>query len=196
MIDAGEEIETLVVKVRADTRDFARGVGEMQGLVDGTLATGVERAGHRMEAALARFVRTGKFGFEDLKRTALAVLQDVARAQVRGLLGGGGSGGNGGGLLGSLLGGALSSFAGLPGRATGGPVAPGQAYLVGERGPELFVPTASGRVETGAGSGAGSAGGAVTINVNVAQSAASPAIMQKSARQVAQAVRRSLEQGR
>ena len=40
------------------------------------------------------------------------------------------------------------AFAGAPGKAIGGPVTPGRAYLVGERGPELFVPTASGRVET------------------------------------------------
>ena len=194
MIDGDEDIETLVVKVRADTCDFASGVGEMQTLVDGPLAAGVEKAGNRMEAALSRFVRTGKFGFEDLKRTALAVLHDIAMAQLKGLGGGGASGGG----LASLLGNALSLFAGAPGRATGGPVAPGQAYVVGERGPELFVPTASGRVETGVpgGVGGGGAGGAVTINVNVAQSAASPAIMHKSARQVARAVQRSLEQGR
>jgi phage-related minor tail protein len=31
-------------------------------------------------------------------------------------------------------------------RAAGGPVSSGQPYLVGERGPELFVPTASGAI--------------------------------------------------
>ena len=35
---------------------------------------------------------------------------------------------------------------GLPGRATGGPVSAGRAYRVGERGPEYFVPTSSGRI--------------------------------------------------
>ena len=33
-------------------------------------------------------------------------------------------------------------------RALGGPVSYGKPYLVGERGPELFVPSASGRIET------------------------------------------------
>ena len=33
-----------------------------------------------------------------------------------------------------------------PGRALGGPVAAGQAYLVGERGPEMFVPAQSGAI--------------------------------------------------
>lgn len=34
-----------------------------------------------------------------------------------------------------------------PGRASGGPVFAGQAYLVGERGPELFVPHGSGSIK-------------------------------------------------
>jgi hypothetical protein len=34
----------------------------------------------------------------------------------------------------------------LPGRANGGPVSGGNAYLVGERGPELFVPSVSGGI--------------------------------------------------
>lgn len=54
------------------------------------------------------------------------------------LLGGGG-GSSGGFGLGSLLG---SLFDGA--RTGGGPVAAGRAYLVGERGPELFVPRGGG----------------------------------------------------
>jgi phage-related minor tail protein len=34
----------------------------------------------------------------------------------------------------------------FPARATGGPVAGGQPYIVGERGPELFVPNGSGNI--------------------------------------------------
>jgi hypothetical protein len=36
----------------------------------------------------------------------------------------------------------------VPARALGGPVSFGRPYLVGERGPELFVPGMSGRIET------------------------------------------------
>ena len=43
------------------------------------------------------------------------------------------------------LGGGTGSNAPQP-RATGGPVAAGQPYLVGERGPELFVPAGNGRI--------------------------------------------------
>jgi hypothetical protein len=42
-----------------------------------------------------------------------------------------------GGLFGGIFGG---------GRQHGGPVSPGQAFLVGEAGPELFVPNTSGRI--------------------------------------------------
>ena len=54
-------------------------------------------------------------------------------------------------------------------RAEGGPVNSGSPYVVGEKGPELFVPHSSGSiVPNGAmGSSGGSAGG-VTVNYNIA----------------------------
>lgn len=54
-------------------------------------------------------------------------------------------------------------------RAMGGPVSGGSPYVVGEKGPELFVPHASGTIvpNNKMGSGGGSAGG-VTINYNIA----------------------------
>ena len=48
-----------------------------------------------------------------------------------------------GGVVGSLLSGLLGS---LPGKASGGPISAGQPYIVGERGPEIVVPRASGFV--------------------------------------------------
>lgn len=44
-------------------------------------------------------------------------------------------------------GGAIDFVSGLlPGRASGGPVTAGRAYMVGEKGPELFVPSNSGSI--------------------------------------------------
>lgn len=43
----------------------------------------------------------------------------------------------------------------LPGRAVGGSVIPGQAYRVGEFGPETFVPTTAGRIVPKGGTGGG-----------------------------------------
>lgn len=186
-----EEIERLVVSVRADTRAFAGDVAQMRAGLEGPLATGADRAGRAIESGLLRAVRTGKFGFEDLARVAQGVLDGIATQALRagiGALGGGGGSGGLGGLLGigaSLLGAAL----GLPGRATGGPVGPGRGYIVGERGPELFVPTSSGRIEPGAGGGRDVR---VTVNVN-APATDAPQALTRSARQVARAVRGALD---
>jgi hypothetical protein len=54
-------------------------------------------------------------------------------------------------------------------RAEGGPVNAGGAYMVGERGPELFVPGASGSIiPNGATSGGGKSGPSVNVTYNIA----------------------------
>lgn len=186
-----EEIERLVVSVRADTAAFARDVEEMRGTLEGPLAAGVDRAGQAIEASLLRAVRTGSLGFEDLRRVALSVLSEIASSAIRSgiaSLGGGGSGGGAGGLLSAVA----SLFAGAPGRATGGPVSPMRPYWVGERGPELFVPTAAGRVEA---SGGGGRDVRVEISVNAAAGMDAPQALARSSRQVARAVRAALAEG-
>lgn len=52
------------------------------------------------------------------------------------------------GLLNMITGGTAGTFASFvfPGRAPGGPVSANQPYIVGERGPELFVPSQSGKI--------------------------------------------------
>ena len=186
-----DELDTLLVRVRADTGAFARDVADMKGQLDGPLSGGVDAAGRVIENTLGRAIRTGKLGFDDLRKVALSVLADISAQSIRtniGALFGGGSSG-GGGLVGSLAS-AASSLFGLPGRATGGPVTGGRAYMVGERGPELFVPTSSGRIET-----ARAARGTVNVTVNVAApSGSAPQFMARSGAQVARAVRAALEQ--
>jgi hypothetical protein len=187
-----EEIERLVIGVRADTQGFARDVETMRSGLEGPLAAGADRAGRAIERGLLRAVRTGKFGFEDLALVAPPVLDGSAASALRsglGTLGGGGSGGGAGGLLGigtSLLGAAL----GLPGRAGGGPVAPGRGYIVGERGPEVFVPTSSGHVVPSGRGGGRDVRVAITVNAGGGDA---PQVLARSARQVARAVRGALE---
>lgn len=183
-----EEIERLVVTVRADTGAFARDVAAMKAELDGPFGEGVARAGQALESALLRAVRTGKFGFEDLKRTILAMMSDIAAAAIRDGFGGGGSGGGGG--LGNILSSLLMNLLGSPGRATGGPVAGGRAYLIGERGPELFVPTSAGRVET-----LGPSGGVRAVRVSItvnAPTGGEAKALSASSRQVARAVKAAL----
>ena len=87
--------------------------------------------------------------------------------------------------------GMVGAVFGLPGRATGGPVSPGRGYLVGERGPELFVPTSAGRVEPNPVQ-AGGRDVRVAITVTQPRGASTPVSLQRSSRQVASAVRRAL----
>ncbi len=178
-----DEIETLLVEVRAGTDGFARDVERMRANVDGNLIAGFNRAGDVLERGLTGAIRKGSLGFDDLKRVALGALDAIAAQSLKGLLGGGqaGAGIDLGGLAGSLL--------GLPGRATGGNVAPGRGYMVGERGPEIFVPTSAGRIEPTA-----SAARDVRVSINLSAPAgtSAPRSLQRSSRQVASAVRRAL----
>ena len=117
----------------------------------------------RTELRLAQELGGVLAGFEDSTRGWLNVLTGVVGAlrqardagtSLAGVFGGQGN-----------IGGFLSAFAGggrFPGRQFGGPVSPGTAYLVGERGPELFVPRIAGNVRPGA----NAAGGGVT-NINL-----------------------------
>jgi len=82
-------------------------------------------------------------GFIDTLKTAWEWIKRVASAA--------------GGAL-SSIGGAIGGALGFGGgRANGGPVSTGTAYMVGERGPEMFVPRTAGNIVPNA--------GGITINV-------------------------------
>ena len=65
--------------------------------------------------------------------------------------------------LGSKIGGSIGGIFG-GGKASGGPVAGGTTYLVGEKGPELFTPSGSGTIVP---NGALGGGGSNIINITV-----------------------------
>jgi hypothetical protein len=175
-------------RVSVDTAGFANDVATMRATLEDGLGAGAERAGRLIEASLARAVRTGKFGFGDLKSVALGAMNEIAaaslKAGLRELFGGNASNG-----LMSAATTIIGGLFGVPGRATGGPVSPGRPYMVGERGPELFVPTSSGRVETAGRAGARDVRVSIAVN---AGSAGAPEALAKSSRQVARAVRAAL----
>ena len=119
--------------------------------------------------------RFGKISLQELAQAALAAINAFAGAK---------SSASGGGGLGDILSRVLiSGFAGA--RADGGPVAAGGAYLVGERGPELFRPATSGSIEP-------SAPSAMTVNIHVA---ASEGGLLRSEAQLAQALARAVSLG-
>ena len=185
-----DTVDSLLIDVRANTQGFAQDVAAMRSTFDGTLVDGFSRAGDVLERGLLGAIRRGSLGFEDLRRMALNVLDSIAAHALRNVLGGA----DGGGLLGGLLGlgtSLVGSLFGLPGRATGGPVSPGAPYVVGENGPELFVPTSAGRVENALPSRPGR-DVRVSITINAGAGADPSQALQRSSRQVASAVRRAL----
>lgn len=186
-------VDTLMVQVRADTGAFANDVASMRTQLDDPFSKSVDAAGNRLETVLAKAVATGNLSFKSLETAGLSALNSIATSAVKlgldSLFGGGSSGGGEAGGLLSLIGGLF----GAPGRAIGGPVSPGQPYMVGENGPELFVPTAAGSIATGSGAGGSNRTMNIAINVN-APAGASPEMFAQSARQIARAVRASLAQ--
>src|SRR3546814_8977282 len=123
-----DEVDEMVVAVRADTGAFRRDIAALRAELGGPLVVEADRAGRAIERALSRAIVSGKMGFEDLKRLALSVMADIARAAISNGIGaamGGGSGGGGNLLsLGTSI--AMALF-GAPGRATGGPVSEGRS---------------------------------------------------------------------
>ena len=190
-----DEFDELVVAVRADTRAFAADMQRMRTSFDTTVLDGLDRAGQVLERGLLSAIRKGSLGFDDLKRVATATLDQIAAQALQlgldRLLGG--SAGLGGGGLAPLLGGAIGALFGLPGRAVGGTVSPERPYLVGERGPELFVPASAGRIDPQPGS-AGQRDVRVAITLASPRGTTAPVALQRSSRQIASAVRRALAQ--
>jgi lambda family phage tail tape measure protein len=117
------------------------------------------------EDSIVKFVQTGKLSFRDLFNDLIA---QAVRAQSNKLLTS--LLGSAGGFFGSLFGGgggsAGASVLGLPGYAMGGSVPAGQLSVVGEKGPELFLPRSAGTIiPNGAGLGSTVNNTAVTYSI-------------------------------
>lgn len=105
-----------------------------------------------MEDAFVNFVKTGKLDFKSLADSIIADLARIAfRQMISGLFGGSSTGFN----LFSFLGG---------GKAVGGSVSSSMPYLVGEKGPEIFMPNRSGSIVPNSNLG-GMNGGNVSVNI-------------------------------
>lgn len=118
-----------------------------------------------MNQAIANFVQTGKFQFKDFVKSVLQgllqiQLQMLAMRLISSAVNMG---------MGALQDAYLNSdsFVGprLPGKASGGSVTADTPYIVGERGPELFIPSRSGAIVPNA-QLAGAMGGAPQIVYN------------------------------
>jgi len=130
-----------------------------------TMTVFAEQAARNMQTSFAQFlfdpfaegIRGMLKGFVDMIRKMVA---EIMAAQILKALFGG-LGDMFGGGLGSFFGSMAGSFGG--GLASGGPATGGTPYLVGENGPELFVPGASGTIMPNS----ALAGGGVTLNYTI-----------------------------
>ena len=129
-----------------------------------------DRAGASLSRSLSRAAADGEISLAELARAVLAAINAAA-------------GRSAGGLSGAIAQAAGALFSGA--RADGGPVSAGGAYLVGERGPELFRPSGPGVVEP-----VGAPG--VTVNVRVEGGAEG---LLRSEAQIAQALARAVSLG-
>ena len=100
-----------------------------------------------LEQALDQFVQTGKLSFSDLARSIISDLIKIQlKAQATSIF----NKLDIGGLFGSIFGKggspAFGSTAFWGGKAEGGNVSGSNSYMVGEQGPELFIPKTSGTI--------------------------------------------------
>lgn len=113
------------------------------------LERAIDGWGKSSAKAMADFVTDGKASFSDLARSIIndllqmAIYQNITKPLFEGV--------QSSGFFGEIAG--AFGFGG--GRANGGPVTPGQYYVVGENGPEVLVPGMSGTVIPNGGGGGG-----------------------------------------
>jgi len=134
------------VSVRAEEAVQAlEGLREPAERAAGGISEAFEKAGKSLSQSLVRAAADGRISLAEVARMAMDVLGQVVSARGAGLS--------------QAISAISQGFSGA--RADGGPVVGGGAYLVGERGPEVFRPHGSGVIEPGLG------GGGVTVNVSV-----------------------------
>jgi phage-related minor tail protein len=134
------------------------------------------KAGKRISSALGEAARSGEISVKGL---AAAILRDLSNLAIERFVTG---------PINNVLGSILKSTPSFGARANGGPVTAGGAYLVGERGPELFTPTVGGSI------GAASNGPPVTININM-PAGSNLADAKRSSAQVSAALARAVYRG-
>lgn len=119
-----------------------------------------QRVTQSMEDAIVNFAKTGRFEWRNFIN---GILEDLLRSQIQQVIAqvfsiGQTNRSNGGGLSGGLFGGRI-----IPGiLAEGGPVSSRRPYIVGEKGPELFIPDSEGQMMPNA-----RLGGSTNITYNI-----------------------------
>ena len=125
--------------------------------INAMVGEGMTSIMQNMNSAIDNFVTTGKFKFGDFARS---VIQDLLKIELRAQASKLFSSISGGifGFLGSLFGGSY---------ANGGQPPVGKPSIVGENGPELFVPKTAGTIVPNGGGSSGAGGGNTYITNNI-----------------------------
>lgn len=155
---------------RADERLAALGDGravEAAKAIEDAFAN----AGRSIETSLSAAARSGELAFSSMVQSVLGSLSKLAIDRFVE------------GPLAKLI----EAVPFLGQRADGGVVTPGRAFIVGERGPELFVPASAGAIEPQPPSGV-----AVHFHIGPGADAAS---LQRSSAQLASVVARAVARG-
>jgi hypothetical protein len=141
--------EQLLAMARGDAAEAARLAVEIERASNLGVATNErlkrfqETLGQGMDDIIGTLLRGG----EGLREAGMRVINDIFNSLIQEMLlqATGGKHGSFGSIIGSAIG---SLFGGIfgGGRAAGGPVQAGVPYMVGENGPEMFVPRSSGYI--------------------------------------------------
>lgn len=183
----GSEVDRLHISLGVDLSELRTGLAQatkdIQQSVNGPLKTQASSLNtvfsdvfSRIGDEIVTVARTGKLSFKNM---VTSIVADLGRLSFQR-------------FIAAPLTGFLNNLVG--GRAAGGPVLPSQAFLVGERGPELFVPSNAGRiVPNGDLSSAGRA--PLVVNFNFPQGTDVQSF-QRSQSQITAMVNRALSRGR
>lgn len=174
-------VQTLA-EIEAGANSLEQELSALSANVFGILQQSGDEALEALGGTIFDFVQSGKLRFGELRDVAVNALASISQTVLTSfadnLLSGFGSG-----LFGSFL-------SGLLGFQRGGPTSPFQPYIVGEQGPELFVPKVGGQVlPNGTTLGRPQSSPQIIININ---GNADQDMMRRSSAQITRAVRRAM----
>ena len=177
-----EEQKRLADELGISYKDFAAALEGAKGGMDifltdaqkfnKELEEGFRSAAESLSKSLATSIVQGKGMLSSFKSFFDGILEQMLQKIIQtqlmeplmgGLLGGTGGMGGGGGILGSVLP-MIGGFLGIPGMAQGGAPSTRSPTLIGEQGPELFLPGTTGRVIPNNDLGGG---GETTVQFNI-----------------------------
>lgn len=179
------------IEVKLDTSRFTSELSNVASIVERELTEPVMRSTEFMadslgsvignvESALEKLGQTGRISISQMVD---AILSDFRRLAFEQFVSKPVTG-----FLEQIAQGFVQQIAGA--RANGGPVSAAHAYLVGERGPEIFVPSGAGRIDT-----LGGTGDARAVNIHFNISTPNAESFRRSESQIAAMLNRTVRRG-